>query len=109
MGLYQQDSDWFLFNIDKPGTCIQATLTSVDPGIVILFEGGTWDAISCSENLIDVASGDSIGIPAVYCFSDAGEYGVFIAPEFERASPCKGDPNAYVLMLEQLTVERVSL
>jgi hypothetical protein len=102
MGFYKQDADWFLFDVDKSGTCVQAMLKSVDPGIVIFFKGGTWEAISCSENLTDVASGDSTGIPAVYCFSDAGEYGVFIAPEFENASPCKGDPNAYVLALEQL-------
>jgi hypothetical protein len=66
MGFCKQDADWFLFDVDKPGTCFQATFNSVDSGIVILFEGGTWEASSCSENSTDVTSGNSMGIAAVY-------------------------------------------
>jgi hypothetical protein len=100
--LYERDTDWFLFNVHKPNTCVQATLASIYQGIVVLFEGTTSESQTCTDNLIDVASGDSFGAPAVYCFPEAGQYGVFVSPEFMDDTPCKEQPFNYYLVLEHV-------
>jgi hypothetical protein len=100
--IYQYDTDWFLFFADKPGTCVQATLTSRETGDVVLFEGSTSKYKKCLNDLVNVASGNSSEAPAVYCFEEAGEYGVFVAPTFQDLTPCEGDPNTYVLTLDGL-------
>lgn len=100
--IYELDSDWYLFHIENDDTCVEAILTSRKSGDVILFEGSTFETETCSEDLVNVASGDNGGNSAVYCFPEAGEYGVFIAPTFQDKSPCEGEPNTYVLTLNGL-------
>lgn len=99
--IVDQDSDWYLFDLDKPA-CVRATLDSIDSGDVVLFQGSTFDTDTCRDDLVNVASGDSAGDPAVYCFPEAGEYGVFVAPTFEDMSPCQGREHKYILTLENL-------
>ena len=99
---YQQDTDWYLFHAKEPGTCVRATLESNDTSSLVLFEGSTFDSDGCKDNLVNLASGDSSGNSAAYCFEEAGKYGVFVAPTFQNNSPCEGDPHTYILTLEHL-------
>jgi hypothetical protein len=100
--IYEQDSDWFLFNTKKDDTCVEAVLTSRELGEVVLFEKATLEFDTCKKDLLNVASGESGGKAAVYCFADAGEYGVFIAPLFQDKTPCEGKVDNYTLTLNGL-------
>ena len=62
----------------------------------------TFESDTCVKDLVNVASGGSDGNPAVYCFPDAGEYGVFVAPLFQDKTPCEGKPDTYALTLNGL-------